>query len=128
LDGVKAVTKISDRMIRGAQPDGAAGMESLKKLGVKTILSVEEPDLNETERATAAIVRRFTEGSNGIRVVVRSPGGKSPMTRGLKQGPCRRDGDTGCLRTAGVSGHSRRGGAERRSRAGTSGFSRGTAC
>ncbi len=33
LDGVKAVTKISDRMIRGAQPDGAAGMESLKKLG-----------------------------------------------------------------------------------------------
>lgn len=54
LDGVKAVTKLSDRMLRGAQPDGAAGMESLKKLGVKTILSVEEPDLNETEAAKAA--------------------------------------------------------------------------
>lgn len=51
LEGVKAVTKISDRMIRGAQPDDVKGMESLKKLGVKTILSVEEPDLKEVEAA-----------------------------------------------------------------------------
>jgi protein tyrosine phosphatase (PTP) superfamily phosphohydrolase (DUF442 family) len=54
LDGVKSVTKFSDRLIRGAQPQGAEGMESLKKLGVKTILSVEEPDQVELDAAAKA--------------------------------------------------------------------------
>ena len=54
LPGVQSVTKFSDRLVRGAQPDGAAGMTQLKKLGVKTILSVEEPDQPELEAAKAA--------------------------------------------------------------------------
>jgi protein tyrosine phosphatase (PTP) superfamily phosphohydrolase (DUF442 family) len=57
LPGLKAVTKFSDRLVRGAQPDGAAGMTQLKKLGVTTILSVEEPDQPELNAAKEAGIR-----------------------------------------------------------------------
>src|SRR5688500_9065730 len=42
LPGCKAVVKYSDRLYRGAQPQTVEGMLALKKLGVTTILSVEE--------------------------------------------------------------------------------------
>lgn len=54
LDGVRALTRLSDRLIRGAQPDGIIGIKSLKTLGVRNILSVEEPDLKEIEAAKEA--------------------------------------------------------------------------
>ncbi|HYC76666.1 MAG TPA: hypothetical protein VEI02_03460 [Planctomycetota bacterium] len=57
LPGVHLVSRMSERLLRGAQPDGAEGMESLKKLGVTAILSVEEPDKKETEAAKAAGIR-----------------------------------------------------------------------
>jgi protein tyrosine phosphatase (PTP) superfamily phosphohydrolase (DUF442 family) len=57
LKGVQAVTRFSERMLRGAQPDGVEGMESLKKLGVEWILSVEEPDAKENAAAKEAGLR-----------------------------------------------------------------------
>lgn len=51
LPGVQAVVKFSDRLYRGAQPQDAKGMLELKKLGVTTILSVEEPDQPEIDAA-----------------------------------------------------------------------------
>jgi protein tyrosine phosphatase (PTP) superfamily phosphohydrolase (DUF442 family) len=54
LPGLQAATKLSDRLVRGAQPDGTAGMEQLRKLGISTILSVEEPDQPELDAAKAA--------------------------------------------------------------------------
>ena len=57
LPGVQAVTKFSDRLYRGAQPQGAKGMESLKNLGVTVILSVEEADKEENEAAQQAGIK-----------------------------------------------------------------------
>jgi protein tyrosine phosphatase (PTP) superfamily phosphohydrolase (DUF442 family) len=54
IPGVQGVTKFSDRLMRGSQPQGVEGMESLKKLGVKTIISVEEPNQEELDAAKAA--------------------------------------------------------------------------
>lgn len=54
LPGVQAVVKYSDRLYRGAQPQDVKGMLELKKLGVTTILSVEEPDAEELAAAKQA--------------------------------------------------------------------------
>lgn len=54
LKGVASVTKYSDRLYRGAQPQSVEGMLELKKLGVGTILSVEEPDQQELDAAKQA--------------------------------------------------------------------------
>jgi protein tyrosine phosphatase (PTP) superfamily phosphohydrolase (DUF442 family) len=64
LPSVQSVTKFSDRLVRGAQPDGAQGMAELKKLGVATILSVEEPDqpeLNAAKEAGLKVINIPTE-------------------------------------------------------------------
>lgn len=54
LPGVQSVVKYSDRLYRGAQPQNVQGMLELKKLGVTTILSVEEPDAAELQAAKEA--------------------------------------------------------------------------
>lgn len=51
LPGVMGVVKFSDRLLRGAQPQDVKGILELKKLGVTTILSVEEPDQQELDAA-----------------------------------------------------------------------------
>jgi protein tyrosine phosphatase (PTP) superfamily phosphohydrolase (DUF442 family) len=68
LPGVQGVVKFSDRFYRGAQPQDVEGMLSLKKLGVTTILSVEDPDAAEIEAAKKAgidVINVATE-YNGI--------------------------------------------------------------
>ena len=79
LPGVQSVTKFSDRLLRGAQPQGAPGMQELKKLGITTILSVEEPDQPELDAAKAAGL----EGHQHPDRVQRLPGQGRP-------GPARR--------------------------------------
>jgi protein tyrosine phosphatase (PTP) superfamily phosphohydrolase (DUF442 family) len=54
LPGVQMISRFSDRLYRGSQPQGAQGMEELKKLGISTIISVEEPDQEELDAAKAA--------------------------------------------------------------------------
>jgi protein tyrosine phosphatase (PTP) superfamily phosphohydrolase (DUF442 family) len=51
LPGVMGVVKFSDRFYRGAQPQEVKGMLELKKLGITTVLSVEEPDQQELDAA-----------------------------------------------------------------------------
>jgi protein tyrosine phosphatase (PTP) superfamily phosphohydrolase (DUF442 family) len=57
LPGVQKVTRFSERLYRGAQPQDVEGMLSLKKLGVTTIISVEDPDQPEIEAATKAGIK-----------------------------------------------------------------------
>jgi protein tyrosine phosphatase (PTP) superfamily phosphohydrolase (DUF442 family) len=57
LPGVQVVVRMSQRLLKGAQPDGAEGMASLKKLGVTAILSVEEADAKELEAAKRAGIK-----------------------------------------------------------------------
>jgi protein tyrosine phosphatase (PTP) superfamily phosphohydrolase (DUF442 family) len=66
--GVKAVVKYSDRLYRGAQPQSVEGMLELKKLGVSTILSVEEPEQEELDHAREAglVVVNIPTEYNGI--------------------------------------------------------------
>src|SRR5437764_11542837 len=50
--GLDNVFRISDRLCSGSSPEGDAGFASLKKLGVRTVLSVDgaAPDLERARR------------------------------------------------------------------------------
>lgn len=51
-DGLRNVFRVSEKLLSGSSPDGPAGFESLKSLGVKTVISVDgaTPDVAEAER------------------------------------------------------------------------------
>lgn len=52
LSGLHNVIHVSDRLISGGSPEGDAGFESLKQLGIKSILSVDgaRPDLMRAKK------------------------------------------------------------------------------
>jgi len=53
-DGILNFGKVSDLVYRGAQPD-AAGIQNLKKLGVKTIINLRLPDDSWKDEAREAL-------------------------------------------------------------------------
>jgi protein tyrosine phosphatase (PTP) superfamily phosphohydrolase (DUF442 family) len=57
LPGVQRVTRFSDRLYRGAQPQDVKGMLELRKLGVTAIIAVEEPDKDEIDAGAKAGIR-----------------------------------------------------------------------
>jgi protein tyrosine phosphatase (PTP) superfamily phosphohydrolase (DUF442 family) len=53
LPGLHNVHRLSDKLISGSSPDGAVGFQSLKQLGVRTIISVDgaKPDVEAAKQA-----------------------------------------------------------------------------
>lgn len=52
LPGLHNVIHVSDQLYSGGSPEGDAGFESMKKLGIKTILSVDgaRPDVGRAKK------------------------------------------------------------------------------
>ncbi len=65
--GLHNVLRVTDKLLSGSSPEGDAGFESLKKLGVKTVLTVDgaRPDLERARKFGMRYVH-LPIGYNGI--------------------------------------------------------------